>query len=215
MAYPSIRDGRNDEDRGGTSCGSARCRNRTLAVVFFAGCSAVGVDLQPTDQVSNGICHSRDLLGCTFRFVSAELSLWVTTESSWLARPNDPSRSHALHHLADGGDQGGDTPLGRSARGQQTPSHLQPVQNPLALHLFWPGKPLMVLHPLEVGGDDAPGVRNTRSGTTAIPRSWSAASTAGMGLISGRKAFQRPRGEGIELLNSIQDVYLDPGTTVA
>jgi len=30
----------------------------------------------------------------------------------------------------------------------------------------------------------------------------------GMGLISGRKAFQRPMNEGIELLNSIQDVYL-------
>jgi len=30
----------------------------------------------------------------------------------------------------------------------------------------------------------------------------------GMGLISGRKAFQRPMKEGIELLNSIQDVYL-------
>ncbi len=31
----------------------------------------------------------------------------------------------------------------------------------------------------------------------------------GMGLISGRKAFQRPMAEGIELLNAIQDVYLD------
>jgi class I fructose-bisphosphate aldolase len=30
----------------------------------------------------------------------------------------------------------------------------------------------------------------------------------GMGLISGRKAFQRPMKEGVELLNSIQDVYL-------
>ena len=30
----------------------------------------------------------------------------------------------------------------------------------------------------------------------------------GQGLISGRKAFQRPMNEGIELLNSIQDVYL-------
>ena len=37
----------------------------------------------------------------------------------------------------------------------------------------------------------------------------------GMGLISGRKAFQRPMGEGIKLLNSIQDVYLDPSVTVA
>jgi len=31
----------------------------------------------------------------------------------------------------------------------------------------------------------------------------------GIGLISGRKAFQRPMAEGVELLNAIQDVYLD------
>ena len=37
----------------------------------------------------------------------------------------------------------------------------------------------------------------------------------GTGLISGRKAFQRPMLEGIGLLNAIQDVYLNPGVTVA
>ena len=37
----------------------------------------------------------------------------------------------------------------------------------------------------------------------------------GMGLISGRKAFQRPTEEGIKLLNAIQDVYLDPEVTIA
>ena len=37
----------------------------------------------------------------------------------------------------------------------------------------------------------------------------------GMGLISGRKAFQRPIDEGIELLNAIQDVYLSPDVTIA
>jgi class I fructose-bisphosphate aldolase len=37
----------------------------------------------------------------------------------------------------------------------------------------------------------------------------------GMGLISGRKAFQRPMDEGIALLNAIQDVYLSPDVTVA
>jgi len=37
----------------------------------------------------------------------------------------------------------------------------------------------------------------------------------GTGLISGRKAFQRPLNEGIELLNAIQDVYLCPEVTVA
>jgi len=37
----------------------------------------------------------------------------------------------------------------------------------------------------------------------------------GLGLISGRKAFQRPMGEGVELLQAIQDVYLDESITVA
>jgi len=36
----------------------------------------------------------------------------------------------------------------------------------------------------------------------------------GMGLISGRKAFQRPMKEGVELLNAVQDVYLSKEVTV-
>jgi len=37
----------------------------------------------------------------------------------------------------------------------------------------------------------------------------------GIGLISGRKAFQRPMSDGVELLNAIQDVYLDGSITIA
>ena len=37
----------------------------------------------------------------------------------------------------------------------------------------------------------------------------------GQGLISGRKAFQRPMNEGVALLNAIQDVYLDKKVTIA
>ena len=37
----------------------------------------------------------------------------------------------------------------------------------------------------------------------------------GAGLISGRKAFQRPIDEGVQLLHAIQDVYLDTAVTVA
>ena len=37
----------------------------------------------------------------------------------------------------------------------------------------------------------------------------------GMGLISGRKAFQKPMEEGVQLLNTIQDVYLDSSITIA
>jgi len=36
-----------------------------------------------------------------------------------------------------------------------------------------------------------------------------------MGLISGRKAFQRPMSEGVQLLNLIQDVYAEKEITVA
>ncbi len=37
----------------------------------------------------------------------------------------------------------------------------------------------------------------------------------GMGLISGRKAFQKPMADGVKLLNAIQDVYLCPQVTLA
>jgi class I fructose-bisphosphate aldolase len=37
----------------------------------------------------------------------------------------------------------------------------------------------------------------------------------GMGLISGRKAFQKDMKVGVELLNAIQDVYLDKDITIA
>lgn len=37
----------------------------------------------------------------------------------------------------------------------------------------------------------------------------------GMGLISGRKAFQKPWAEGVQLLHAIQDVYLSPDITIA
>lgn len=36
----------------------------------------------------------------------------------------------------------------------------------------------------------------------------------GTGLISGRKAFQRPMREGVQLLNAIQDVYLSSEVTI-
>ncbi len=37
----------------------------------------------------------------------------------------------------------------------------------------------------------------------------------GMGLISGRKAFQKPMNDGVALLNAVQDVYLDKSVTIA
>jgi len=37
----------------------------------------------------------------------------------------------------------------------------------------------------------------------------------GMGMIMGRKAFQRPMVEGVKLMNAVQDVYADKKVTIA
>jgi class I fructose-bisphosphate aldolase len=37
----------------------------------------------------------------------------------------------------------------------------------------------------------------------------------GMGMIAGRKAFQKPMKEGVELLHAVQDVYMSKDITVA
>ena len=37
----------------------------------------------------------------------------------------------------------------------------------------------------------------------------------GMGLILGRKAFQRPMKEGVQIINAVQDVYLTKEVTIA
>ncbi|HCL79241.1 MAG TPA: fructose-bisphosphate aldolase, partial [Synergistaceae bacterium] len=37
----------------------------------------------------------------------------------------------------------------------------------------------------------------------------------GMGLILGRKAFQKPMKEGVEIIHAVQDVYLEKGVTIA
>jgi class I fructose-bisphosphate aldolase len=36
-----------------------------------------------------------------------------------------------------------------------------------------------------------------------------------MGLIMGRKAFQRPMSEGVEIIHAVQDVYMEDRVTIA
>jgi class I fructose-bisphosphate aldolase len=66
--------------------------------------------------------------------------------------------------------------------------------------------------PLINSGGDSKGATDTADAVkTAIINK----RAGGMGLISGRKAFQRPLKDGVALLNAIQDVYLDKSITVA
>lgn len=61
------------------------------------------------------------------------------------------------------------------------------------------------------GGESKGASDLTEAVTTAIINK----RAGGMGLISGRKAFQKPMKEGITLLNAIQDVYLNKEITIA
>ena len=61
------------------------------------------------------------------------------------------------------------------------------------------------------GGESKGAADLAESVTTAVINK----RAGGMGLILGRKAFQRPMADGISLLNTIQDVYLDTSITIA
>ncbi|HNK99175.1 MAG TPA: fructose-bisphosphate aldolase, partial [Chitinophagales bacterium] len=61
------------------------------------------------------------------------------------------------------------------------------------------------------GGASSGAADLTEAVTTAVINK----RAGGMGLISGRKAFQRPMKEGVEILNAIQDVYLTKEVTIA
>jgi class I fructose-bisphosphate aldolase len=61
------------------------------------------------------------------------------------------------------------------------------------------------------GGASSGASDKTEAVTTAVINK----RAGGMGLISGRKAFQRPIKEGVEILNAIQDVYLDKDISIA
>ncbi len=61
------------------------------------------------------------------------------------------------------------------------------------------------------GGASAGDTDRAEAITTAVVNK----RAGGMGLISGRKAFQRPMDEGIDLLHAIQEVYLCPEVTIA
>ena len=61
------------------------------------------------------------------------------------------------------------------------------------------------------GGESKGASDLTEAVTTAVVNK----RAGGMGLILGRKAFQRPFDQGVDMLNAIQDVYLDNSITIA
>ena len=67
----------------------------------------------------------------------------------------------------------------------------------------------------KIGLINSGGASGSNDFAEAVETAVSNKRAGGMGLISGRKAFQRPMNEGVQILNSIQDVYLCEEVTVA
>ena len=91
-------------------------------------------------------------------------------------------------------------------------SDLTPGDHPIELCRYQVANCFMGRSPLINSGGESKGESDLQDAVrTAVINK----RAGGMGLISGRKAFQRPMDEGVRLLNAIQDVYLDETVSVA
>jgi class I fructose-bisphosphate aldolase len=89
---------------------------------------------------------------------------------------------------------------------------LNPGDHPIEMTRYQIANCYMGRSPLiNSGGESKGGSDFAEAAKTAVINK----RAGGMGLISGRKAFQRPMPEGVKLLNLIQDIYLDPAVTIA
>jgi class I fructose-bisphosphate aldolase len=91
-------------------------------------------------------------------------------------------------------------------------SELTPGDHPIELTRYQIANNYMGRIPLINSGGESKGATDLAEAVkTAVINK----RAGGMGLISGRKAFQKPMKDGVALLNAIQDVYLDESITIA
>ena len=125
-------------------------------------------------------------------------------------RPGQPPRRHhrGRHHQAEAADQ--QRRLQRPVGLRQDRRRSSTASSSPTTRSTWPaGRSPTATWAASGSSTPAASPRApATSPTPSAPRS-STSGPAAPGLISGRKAFQRPTSEGVELLNAIQDVYLD------
>ena len=109
-------------------------------------------------------------------------------------------------------NNGGYTALRFGKTHQDVYDKLTPGDHPIELARYQLANCFMGRSPLINSGGES---RGTADAAEAIRTAVINKRAGGMGLISGRKAFQRPMSDGVKLLQAIQDVYLDPGVTIA
>jgi fructose-bisphosphate aldolase, class I len=109
-------------------------------------------------------------------------------------------------------NNGGYTALKFGKTDPRVYSELTPGNHPIEMARYQVANCYMGRSPLINSGGESKGAGDVAEAVrTAVINK----RAGGMGLISGRKAFQRPMNEGVTLLHAIQDVYLDDSITVA
>jgi class I fructose-bisphosphate aldolase len=109
-------------------------------------------------------------------------------------------------------NNGGYKAIGFGKTDEKVYTQLTPGNHPIELTRYQLANCMMGRLPLINSGGESHGASDLNEAVfTAVVNK----RAGGMGLISGRKAFQRPLKEGIDLLNTIQDVYLDKDITIA
>src|SRR5205085_1958666 len=109
-------------------------------------------------------------------------------------------------------NNGGYTALKFGKTDPRVYSELMPGNHPIEMTRYQVANCFMGRSPLINSGGESKGAGDVAEAVrTAVINK----RAGGMGLISGRKAFQRPMNEGVGLLHAIQDVYLDDSITIA
>src|SRR3954468_18753464 len=108
-------------------------------------------------------------------------------------------------------NNGGYTALNFGKTDKRVYSELTPGDHPIELTRYQAANCYLGRSPLINSG----GASGENDFAEAVRTAVINKGAGGMGLISGRKAFQRPMEDGIKLLNLIQDVYLDKEITIA
>ena len=109
-------------------------------------------------------------------------------------------------------DNGGFTALKFGKTDPRVYSELTPGNHPIEMTRYQVANCYLGRSPLINSGGESKGAGDVAEAVrTAVINK----RAGGMGLISGRKAFQKPMNEGVTLLHAVQDVYLDDSITLA
>ncbi len=191
---------------------------------FDMGAAAVGATIyfgsdestRQMQEVSEAFEHAHELGLVTVLWCYMRNPAFKTEKADFTCRrphrAGEPSRGHdrGRHHQAEDAEEQRRLQRAQVRQDRQgVYSDLTPGDHPIELTRYQVANCYMG----RIGLINSGGASGANDLADAVRTAVINKRAGGMGLISGRKAFQRPMAEGVQILNLIQDVYLDPSIT--